>query len=292
MDDFYRASRELIKSRLEFYLPFIEPLTKIYPKASILDLGCGRGEWLELLSERTDFNVYGIDSDNFMLTVCEQHGLPCQLGDMLSYLSNLESDSLAIISGFHIVEHIAFSDLQRLVKQALRVLKSSGLLILETPNSENIVVGTSEFYMDPTHKSPLPPNLLAFITEYYQFKQTKVVRLQAVENLLKSEKLSILDVLKGVSPDYAVIAQKEGSKVDILKFEPSFLRHYGLTLEEISIQYEHNKKMKVSEIETKIQALELKLHEATIEISDLKNGLSYRAIALLRKFKRILMGKF
>jgi len=164
--DFYRAfeekhrgPRELIKSRLQAYLPFITAIKNIYPQPKAIDLGCGRGEWLELLGEH-GFDAQGVDLDDGMLKACREIGLNVHTGDAVSFLKNLPNDSQAIISGFHVAEHIPFDDLKILVEEALRSLKPAGLLILETPNPENIVVGTSSFYVDPTHIRPLPPLLL------------------------------------------------------------------------------------------------------------------------------------
>ncbi|MGE9641913.1 class I SAM-dependent methyltransferase, partial [Escherichia coli] len=76
------------------------------------------------------------------------------------------------------VEHIGFANVQLLIEESFRVLKPGGLLILETPNPENIVVASSSFYLDPTHTQPIPNQLLAFLTEYTGFNRTKILRLQ------------------------------------------------------------------------------------------------------------------
>ena len=88
------------------------------------------------------------------------------------------ADSLTVVSAFHVVEHIPFETLRQLVDEAYRVLKPGGLLILETPNSENLVVGTSSFYLDPTHQRPLPAQLLTFVVEYAGFERVKTLYLQ------------------------------------------------------------------------------------------------------------------
>jgi SAM-dependent methyltransferase len=208
-EDRFRGSRELIKSRLRVYLPFVEPLRSYYDDAMALDLGCGRGEWLELLQE-AGFDVQGVDLDNGMLAACRERDLNVQTCDAVDFLKELPDASRVVVTGFHIAEHIPFPDLQVLVKESLRVLKPGGLLILETPNPENIVVGTSYFFIDPTHLRPIPPQLLSFLPEYYGFKRVKILRLQEPAGLHKSKALTLLDVLRGVSPDCAVVAQKKG----------------------------------------------------------------------------------
>ena len=124
-----------------------------------------------------------------------------------------------------------FSDLQLLVQEALRVLKPAGLLILETPNPENITVGTVNFYLDPTHQRPIPPQLLSFLPEYYGFARVKVIRLQEDESLAGKARTSLRDVLGGVSPDYAVVAQKSADAPLLDCTSDAFAKEYGLTLD-------------------------------------------------------------
>ena len=161
-EDQHRGSRELIKSRLAVYVPFIKKIQSTHPDAAALDLGCGRGEWLELLQDN-QLNASGIDQDDGMLSACRSRGLNVQTGDAIAHLRSVPDDSLSIVSGFHIAEHLSLEDLQILIKESLRILKPAGLLILEAPNTENLVVGTSSFYLDPTHQRPLPSSLLSFL---------------------------------------------------------------------------------------------------------------------------------
>ena len=94
-EDKHRGSRELIKSRLEIYLPFIEKIKEIQPKPKTIDLGCGRGEWLELLSEN-DCEAQGIDLDDGMLQACTQRGFDVQRQDALEALRNLDDASIIL----------------------------------------------------------------------------------------------------------------------------------------------------------------------------------------------------
>jgi O-antigen chain-terminating methyltransferase len=240
-EDLHRGPRESIKTRLAVYLPFLEKVKAIYPDTEVLDLGCGRGEWLELLQDQ-GFNASGVDQDNDMLAVCRLQGLKVITGDALAYLKTQATESKGVISGFHLAEHISFADLQSLVTESLRVLKPAGLLILETPNPENLVVGSSSFYLDPTHLRPLPSELLSFLAIHSGFARSKVLGLQ--ESIpLRSENAptSLFAVLSGVSPDYAVIAQKAGGSNDeqkLASFEALFKKEYGLSLETLANRYQ------------------------------------------------------
>lgn len=205
----FRGSRELIKSRLQIYLPIVDPLKQFDSLPAALDLGCGRGEWLEVLTE-AGFKAEGVDMDDGMLEAAHAQGLSATRADAIEFLRGTGDETQFVVSGFHIAEHLAFEDLQTLIEESLRVLRPGGFLILETPNSENIRVGASSFYLDPTHERPLPPELLAFLTEYSGFARQKVIRLQETPGLREAQSASLLEVLTQVSPDYAVVAQKAG----------------------------------------------------------------------------------
>ena len=203
----YRGSRELIKQRQTSYLPYIAPLNTVYPNLKAIDLGCGRGEWLELLKEN-GVDASGVDLDDAMLSSCIASNLKVKKIDAISALQELPNASLHIISGFHIAEHLPFEQLIELIHQALRVLSPGGLLILETPNSENINVATSSFYLDPTHRNPIPAQLLSFLMTYSGFAFTTELRLNADISPAEGAWLTLRNVLTGVSRDYALIAQK------------------------------------------------------------------------------------
>lgn len=235
-EDRFRGSRELIKSRLSVYLPFVEPLKAIYQDRKAVDLGCGRGEWLGLL-EAEGFEAQGVDLDEAMLDACISEGLSAIKTDAVEYLQKLQDESVVVVSGFHIIEHIPFESLQILVSEAFRVLKPGGLLILETPNPENLMVTATEFYLDPTHRRPVPPQLLCFLAEYNNFQRIKLLRLQESSSLCSSVDLRVTDVFFGVSPDYAVVAQKSAPIEQLKLFDQAFDKEHGLTIDELAQRY-------------------------------------------------------
>lgn len=212
-DQFYRAfearfrgSRELIRQRLEVYLPLVTPLAKNSP-AKVLDVGCGRGEWIELLAAH-GFDALGVDLDDGMLSEAQALGLNVAKQDALEALDAAPEGSLAIVSGFHIAEHLPFEVLSDLIKRAHRALRPGGLLILETPNAENLRVGTLSFHNDPTHVKPIPPQVMAFLGEYHGFDQSQTMGVNAES--LPDGRLGLWDIIAGSSPDYALIAQVAG----------------------------------------------------------------------------------
>ena len=255
-EDQHRGSREIIKARLGVYTPFIKKIAQLHPGATALDLGCGRGEWLELLQD-LQLTANGIDLDDGMLAACRDRGLNVQTGDAIAHLKSLPADSMSIVSGFHIAEHLSLEDLQTLIQESLRVLKPAGLLILEVPNTENLVVGTSSFYLDPTHQRPLPSALLSFLVGFLGFARSKVIGVQESVPLREQHgPTSLFAVLSGVSPDYAVIAQKAGETSQIAQFDVLFAKEYGLTLEMLANRYQE----RFDAIERKTQLLEARLN--------------------------------
>lgn len=236
-EDRHRGSREMIKGRLRAYQPFIAPLITQFQPAKSLDLGCGRGEWIELLGEH-GIQASGVDLDDGMLEACRERGLDARKGDLLSSLRALPDNSVALVSAFHVVEHIPFDDVRAAVREALRVLMPGGLLIFETPNPENVVVGTSGFYMDPSHEKPIPPDLLSFAVEYEGFRRTKVIRLQDPEALHTMPRIGVLEVLSAVSPDYAIVAQKAADPAVLSAFDTPFHTDFGVSLSALAFRYD------------------------------------------------------
>ena len=244
-EDQYRGSRTLIKDRLRVYLPFITPLATLHPEHTALDLGCGRGEWLELLQEQ-HIKAAGVDLDDGMLLACRERGFDVQNANAITHLKTLPSQSLLAITGFHLVEHLPFEALQELLAQARRVLLPDGLLILETPNPENLVVGTVNFYIDPTHQRPLPYQLLSFLIQQQGFARTKHLRLQEDPRLLGNTPVTLHDVLAHASPDYAIVAQlnpcaatTNTSPADIPDpLATAFAPEHGLSLHSLANRYD------------------------------------------------------
>ena len=274
-EDRYRGSRELIGQRLEAYLPFIQPLSVIYQPANAVDLGCGRGEWLELL-QGAGFVPQGIDLDACMLAACTERGLPVTQGDAIAHLKSLADQSQCIVSGFHIAEHMAFDDLETLVIHSMRVLKPGGLLILETPNPENVVVGACNFFLDPTHLRPIPPLLLSFLPEHHGFARVRTVRLQESPELRTRSDVRMMDVLGGVSPDYAVVAQKAAAPEVMAHFDIAFGAHYGIELNELADRYDGTLDRRIDALDRRLAAAEgqsVGLNDAWRRIASLQDRL-------------------
>lgn len=181
----FRGPSEDIRERLRVYVPYVATLPpEAFPLPAV-DLGCGRGEWLELLRDE-GMNAIGIDDNPVSIERCATRGLEVLRGDALEYLRLQNDASIAVVSAFHVVEHLAPETMMSLLVEAWRVLAPGGLLLLETPNPENLVVGSSSFYLDPTHRQPIPLPLLRTFVEFASFDVVATVLLQPDDEMRKA----------------------------------------------------------------------------------------------------------
>jgi len=180
-EDACRGTRKEIRKNLSEYLPYIRRTIEMLelPESEtpiITDLGCGRGEWLELINEQGWLGK-GLDLNKVMVQDCQAKDLEVSEGDVIAYLSKQEKNSLTAVTAFHIIEHLPFSSLLALYEEAIRVLKPGGMIIFETPNPENVLVGSHTFYHDPTHRNPITPTSAQFLARYTGFAKIDILRL-------------------------------------------------------------------------------------------------------------------
>ena len=251
-EDKFRGDKSEIKKRLLAYEPFLQILKQNDEKPAAVDLGCGRGEWLEILKQN-GFAARGCDVSEEMLKECEKSALEAKNQGAIEFLSELEDSSLALVSAFQLAEHLEFNELCELIRQARRVLKDGGILILETPNPENLRVATLTFYLDVTHVKPIPPILLEYLCEFEGFSDTFMMRLNSNLSFsedLQNQNVTLRDVLSSVGLDYAVLGLKNGDE----KTREAFLNaaKSGYSFEELADRFD------VSAFENKTQMLELK----------------------------------
>jgi len=176
-EEHFRGSRELIIERARRYLDWVREAGAGSEEAPVLDLGCGRGEWLELLRDE-QLHGSGIDLNRIFVEACRGRGLVVEHADVLQALKALPPKSIGAITSMHLVEHLPFEVLMALLDETRRVLRPGGLLLLETPNPENLIVGSCTFYTDPTHRNPIPPDTLRWLVESQGFQQVQIVRLR------------------------------------------------------------------------------------------------------------------
>lgn len=195
----FRGSRAGVSARQQPYLAWLPDwLDAARP---LLDIGCGRGEWLQLLAEHR-LPARGVDLNQVNAANCRAAGLDVLTGEAGSHLASLPAGTLGAVTAFQLVEHLDFAVLVTLLRQAWRALAPGGVLILETPNPENLLVASNTFWLDPTHIRPLPPALLAFMVEYAGFELLTTLRLNP-DPAWREEGAALADVAGPVPADPA-----------------------------------------------------------------------------------------
>jgi SAM-dependent methyltransferase len=168
--DQFRGSSGEVKEGLKFYLSIIKSADF---NRDILDIGCGCGEWLEILKDE-GLEARGVEINGVLAERARGLGLEVAEVEALYFLRGLPDQSLNVVTGFHLIEHLSFETLIALFDEIARTLRPGGLVIFETPNPKNLVVGACNFYADPTHRRPLFPETIQFIMSNRGFADVRI----------------------------------------------------------------------------------------------------------------------
>ena len=215
-ENHFRGSRQRIKEVQEIYLPYFKE------KKNVVDIGCGRGEFLEVLQEH-NIGYIGVDLYKDYVDFCKVKGLNAVVGDAIEYIADLEDDTIDGLFSAQLVEHLETDQIVRLCNLAYKKLSSDGCFIMETPNPLSLSIYKNAFYLDPSHNKPVHPKFLEYLLLEAGFKKIDILfpehsRPDNKLPLLKGSNIDNLDefnagiagvreVLFG-SQDYAVIAYK------------------------------------------------------------------------------------
>jgi O-antigen chain-terminating methyltransferase len=156
-------------------------------------------------------------------------------------------------------------------------LTPGGLLILETPNPDNLSVGSSSFYLDPTHHRPLPSTLLRFLTDHAGFGRSKILYLQESPDLHGPQPIALINVLTGVSPDYAVIAQKSADSHLMGVLDDAFQLDFGLKLDTLASRYDQQRDAHAAKQDAHAAKLENSLTHISAQLISLAKGAELQA---------------
>ncbi len=210
LEEAFRGDSKDISNRLRFYLPYIEKLPLDLAPVPVVDAGCGRGEWLELLRSE-GYQGLGVDMNRLMVARCREKGLKVVEADAITYLEQLSPGCVGAVTAFQLIEHLELEDLLRFLNAAYECLAPGGMLLCETPNPENLLVSSYSFHLDPTHRRPIPAPMAVFLLESVGFCDVAVVRPPRTHPP-KSEEIRnlppLLQKLLSAEEDYAVIGYK------------------------------------------------------------------------------------
>ena len=182
LENKYRGSVSDIRNRLRVYLPDVESAVIRTGGKPVMDIGCGRGEWLELLND-AGLSAIGIDTNSVQIGEAQEKGLDARQGDARRALSEAEDNSLACISAHHLIEHLPFEEVLWITREAMRVLAPGGVLLFETPDVRNVLVGATSFHNDPTHLHPMTDPVLTVLFETVGYQPIETRRLHPHEKL-------------------------------------------------------------------------------------------------------------
>ena len=172
-ENLFRGSEQEIKDRVKVHVSRFVDFGLGTADMPIVDVGCGRGEWLDVLREQR-LLAYGVDGNSSMVATCREKGLAVEEQDGIQHLRSLPDRSVGAVTAFHFIEHLPVGVLLSFIDEVLRVLKPGGVALFETPNPDNVLVGSATFYLDPTHQRPIPGALLKFFMQSRGFGSIEV----------------------------------------------------------------------------------------------------------------------
>jgi SAM-dependent methyltransferase len=182
----------------------------------VVDLGCGRGELIEML-QSVGVSAYGVEIDPDFVALLEEKQIEVVAQDAVAHLDALEAGVVDGVVASHLVEHLPAGPVSALVALAAEKLAEGGILILETPNPESLIAGSVNFHRDLTHVRPIHPDTLAFLLESAGFTDVEIRRLSPVpaeERLPLPEDGQLDEIVERLNAllygyqDYAIVGRK------------------------------------------------------------------------------------
>jgi SAM-dependent methyltransferase len=163
----FRGRDEEVKKQLSQYVSCFRK------DGGVLDLGCGRGEFLELLRE-AGIEAAGVDSNGLMVDICLDKGLHCRKGDILEYLAKRPDGTVGGIFSSQVIEHLPPHYLKRLIELSRLKLSPGGTLVFETINPLSVFALVQVYYLDLSHRNPVHPQALKFMLEAAGFEDVEI----------------------------------------------------------------------------------------------------------------------
>jgi O-antigen chain-terminating methyltransferase len=202
----FRGSRDLIGQRLQSYLPYFEGAS------DVLDVGCGRGEFLDLLAGQ-GITARGLDLNHEMVEECRRRGLDVAEGDAASYLESIPDASLGGVFAAQVVEHLEPAYLLRFLELAHHKLKPGGRIVLETLNPACWVAFFESYIRDITHRWPLHPETLKYLVLASGFTSADIEWRSPIP---PQDRLQAIRVPAGADPQASDLAEVFNANVEKL----------------------------------------------------------------------------
>lgn len=207
LEDALRGSETEIRADVAPYVAYARD------HQPVLDAGCGRGEFL-LAAREAGLDARGVDTNERSVADLRRRGVSVDLAGIPECFAPLGGGSLGSIVAMHVVEHLPVEALFALFRESARVLRADGLLMIETPNAESMIVSASDFWRDPTHIAPRHPAALIVLAREHGFAIEEV---RAVHEVAEGAKIPLLD---GDPPELRRVVQALNERL----FAPQDLR--------------------------------------------------------------------
>ncbi len=298
----FRGSRESILERLDQYKEALTYVKEEYPNAKTLDLGCGRGEWLEKCKQY-ELSAQGIDASISMIKYCKNEGLNACKGNIFKIMPHLKSNSYSLITAFHIIEHLENNKIAKLLIEAKRLLKENGILIIEMPSIDNIYVSTESFYLDETHINKIHPQLLIYKLGLHGFRSSELNHIngEAVEeqthlmkqlfykvgqdiSIVASKQASLPKIKSGKPITYSIIKYPEKRAI-ITEMDINFEKNISL-LHQVSQQVKEESKKREEQLQFQADHLQNRINE---QADHLQNKINEQADHLQCKINELII---
>ena len=173
-EDMHRGSREEIRRRQEVYIPIFQ--ASVSEKTPLLDIGCGRGEFLELAKAK-GLSAKGVDLNSEMVADCRENGLDAVEADAVEFMKSLPDESLGGILASQLIEHLTLDELSELVGLCAAKLAPGGAFVAETINPQCLTTFSGAFYLDLTHQKPIHPEAARFLWRWAGLGEVEIVYL-------------------------------------------------------------------------------------------------------------------
>jgi len=183
-EDRHRGDFEDIRKLLSVYLPYFRGSRRV------LDVGCGRGEFLRILRDE-GIEAYGVDSDETMVEAAHEEGLEVVLDDAVAHLRSLDMGAIDAIFCSQVAEHLQTWELMALLEVAHRKLAPGGVIVFETPNPECLFIFHSFFYVDLTHIRPIHPEAMRWAFETSGFTDVRIDRVLPLPDDVRLEEVPV-----------------------------------------------------------------------------------------------------
>ena len=183
-EDSFRGSREEIMAHQRPYLSYFDGAS------DVVDVGCGRGEFLSLLHEG-GITARGVDTNAEAVERCREHGLDATRADALEYLRGQADESIGGLFSSQVVEHLEAAYLQRLLDEAHRALRPDSRIVLETLNPACWMAFFSAYVRDFTHRHPLHPETLSYLLRSSGFVDIEVVYRSPLPKAAKLQRVEV-----------------------------------------------------------------------------------------------------